>query len=312
MIKLERIILNSLPIRFIIRKSKQLTLPGFQGLSLFQVVQFFIPQVNKVGLNERAAAISFNFIMAIPASAIFLFTLVPYLPISKQFTLQILELTKDITPNQNTYLLINDFLNDFFNRPRNALLSFGFLLAIFYSSNAMMGVIETFDKSIFQKKNTNFIKKRWKALKLTFILTFLIFGIVLILMGQDYLFKNLMHWIHIENKSVISIIKNLRWVFILLFFFYSIAFIYRYAPSVHKKWSLISPGTILATILTIGTTLIFSWWVNNFGNYNKIYGSIGTAMVIMLIIYFNSLILLIGFELNVSITKLKSDKEEIS
>jgi membrane protein len=174
LIKLERIILNSLPVKFVLNKSKKISLPGFQGLSLFQVVRFFIQQINTVGLNERAAAISFNFIMAIPASAIFLFTLVPYLPISKQFTLQILKLTKDITPNQNTYLLINDFLNDFFNRPRNALLSFGFLLAIFYSSNAMMGVIRTFDKSIFEEKRSNFLKKRWKALKLTFILTFLI------------------------------------------------------------------------------------------------------------------------------------------
>lgn len=310
MIKLERIILNSLPVKFVLNKSKKISLPGFQGISLFQVVRFFIQQINTVGLNERAAAISFNFIMAIPASAIFLFTLVPYLPISKQFTLQILKLTKDITPNQNTYLLINDFLNDFFNRPRNALLSFGFLLAIFYSSNAMMGVIRTFDKSIFEEKKSNFLKKRWKALKLTFILTFLIFGIVLILMGQDYFFNNLMNWIDLKNKTILSLIKNLRWLFILLFFFYSIAFIYRYAPSVNEKWKLISPGTILATVLTIGTTLIFSWWVNNFGSYNKIYGSIGTAMIIMLIIYFNSLILLIGFELNVSITKLKSEKTD--
>lgn len=310
MIKLERIILNSLPVKFVLNKSKKISLPGFQGLSLFQVVRFFIQQINTVGLNERAAAISFNFIMAIPASAIFLFTLVPYLPISKQFTLQILKLTKDITPNQNTYLLINDFLNDFFNRPRNALLSFGFLLAIFYSSNAMMGVIRTFDKSIFEEKKSNFLKKRWKALKLTFILTFLIFGIVLILMGQDYFFNNLMNWIDLKNKTILSLIKNFRWLFILLFFFYSIAFIYRYAPSVNEKWKLISPGTILATVLTIGTTLIFSWWVNNFGSYNKIYGSIGTAMIIMLIIYFNSLILLIGFELNVSITKLKSEKTD--
>lgn len=310
MIKLERIILNSLPVKFVLNKSKKISLPGFQGLSLFQVVRFFIQQINTVGLNERAAAISFNFIMAIPASAIFLFTLVPYLPISKQFTLQILKLTKDITPNQNTYLLINDFLNDFFNRPRNALLSFGFLLAIFYSSNAMMGVIRTFDKSIFEEKRSNFLKKRWKALKLTFILTFLIFGIVLILMGQDYFFNNLMNWIDLKNKTILSLIKNFRWLFILLFFFYSIAFIYRYAPSLNEKWKLISPGTILATVLTIGTTLIFSWWVNNFGSYNKIYGSIGTAMIIMLIIYFNSLILLIGFELNVSITKLKSEKTD--
>jgi membrane protein len=84
-----------------------------------------------------------------------------------------------------------------------------------------------------------------------------------------------------------------------------IAFIYKYAPAVHKRWRLSSPGTLLATVLTIMTTFLFSFWVNTFNSFNKIYGSIGTVLVIMLLTYFNSLILLIGFELNVSIHSLK-------
>jgi membrane protein len=85
----------------------------------------------------------------------------------------------------------------------------------------------------------------------------------------------------------------------------AIACIYKYGPAVHKRWSLFSPGTLLATFLTILITVLFSYWVNNFGTYNKVYGSIGTVMILMLLIYFNSLVLLIGYELNVSIHHLR-------
>jgi membrane protein len=92
--------------------------------------------------------------------------------------------------------------------------------------------------------------------------------------------------------------------------FYSIAFIYKYAPAVHKRWKLVSPGTILATFLSIMATIGFSYFVNNFGKYNALYGSIGTIIVFMVVIYINSLVLIIGFELNVSIKSIKSIAEQ--
>ena len=109
---------------FIIQKSKKIILPGFNGLPLYDVVKFFINQVNRVGLNDRAAAISFNLIMAIPAACIFIFTLVPYLPIAKEFNTELLRLTKDLTPNQNTYGFVKAFLDDFFNRSYALVVSF--------------------------------------------------------------------------------------------------------------------------------------------------------------------------------------------
>ena len=171
MTKFERLIIAFPPIAFLIKKSKTIVVPGFQGLPLYDVVIFFFQQINKVGLNERAAAISFSFIMAIPATCIFIFTLVPYLPIAKQFNVELLKLTKELTPNQTTYLFIKDFLDDFFGRQRGGLLSFGILLVIFYASNAMMGIIRTFDKSISETQGWIF-HKRWRAIKLTFLMLF--------------------------------------------------------------------------------------------------------------------------------------------
>ncbi|MBX2930441.1 MAG: YihY/virulence factor BrkB family protein [Chitinophagaceae bacterium] len=305
--KIERIIISFKPIAFIIQKSKRIKLPGFNGLPLYDVIVFFITQINKVGLNERAAAISFNFIMAIPAACIFIFTLVPYIPAAKGFNHELLRLTADITPNRNTYIFVRDFLNDFFNTPRTGLLSFGFLLVIFYASNAMMGIIRAFDKSVQMQKKFPF-RQRLRAIRLTTILLLLIIASVLMLVGHHQLAKLIKTFFHIKTKLIWW--NNVRWFVIIALVFYSIALIYKYAPSLHKRWKLISPGTILATFLTLATTIIFSFWVNNFAAYNKIYGSIGTVLIIMLLIYINSLILLIGFELNVSIMKLKQHAEE--
>jgi membrane protein len=97
---------------------------------------------------------------------------------------------------------------------------------------------------------------------------------------------------------------------IILLLFYGNAFIYKYAPHVKEKWSLLSPGALLSTALMLVTTLGFSYWVNNFGSYSKIYGSIGTVLVVMTLIYINALILLIGFELNVSIEVLKKEQDQ--
>ena len=181
-----------------------------------------------MGLNDRAAAISFNFIMAIPAVCICIFTLIPYMPVSKQVTAELLQLTRSITPNQNTYNFVNNFLQDFLNTPRGGLLSFGFLFLIFYASNAMAGVLRTFDRSIYQRKRkVNFLKKRWKAIKMTMVMFALIFGVLLLIIGQGIVFEKLTQWLHIKG-SVVIVIKIIRLVITLGIFFYGISYIYKY------------------------------------------------------------------------------------
>lgn len=309
MTKLERIIYTSKPIAFVIAKSKKILLPGFNGLFLYDVVRFFFKQINKIGLNDRAAAISFNLIMAIPAACIFIFTLVPYLPIAKEFNAELLRLTKDLTPNQNTYKFVKDFLDDFFSTSRSGLLSFGFLLVIFYASNAMMGIIRAFDQSVNVHKKY-FFNKRWRAIRLTIILILLVIISILMLIGHEQLAIILKKLFHMKRKANIPWWNSVRWIIILALVFYGIAFIYKFAPSLKKRWSIVSPGSLLATSLTLLTTFVFSYWVNNFSTYNKVYGSIGTVLIIMLLIYINSLILLIGFELNVSIMQLRLAADE--
>jgi membrane protein len=176
----------------------------------------------------------------------------------------------------------------------------------------MMGIIRTFDKSIQERKQTFFLHKRMRAIRLTCILIFLILiSLLLLLIGRSqliFVLKNVFDMT--ERKDRIPWWNGTRWFIIVGLLFYGIALIYKFAPSVKKRWKLLSPGSLLATILTLITTLLFSYWVNNFGSYNKIYGSIGTMLIIMIIMYINSLILLIGFELNVSIAYLIREAEE--
>jgi membrane protein len=296
-------------VAFLLRESKKWVIPGFHGLPVYDVVNFFLKQVNKVGLNERAAAISFNLIMALPAALLFLFSLIPYLPESRSLELQVLVLFKDIAPNSATSLFIKDILDGLLKQ-HVGLFSFGFVLLMFYSSNAMMGIIRTFDKSIHENKRF-FLHKRWRAIRLTLILIVLIIlSTLLLLVGKIQLIYLLKHVFNMRRAERVPWWNGTRWVIIVALLFYGIAFIYKFAPSVKKRWALLSPGSILATFLTLATTLAFSYWVNNFASYNKVYGSIGTVLIIMILIFFNSLILLIGFELNVSITYLRKEVEE--
>lgn len=297
---IRRIILKVPFVTLLIRKSKQISLPGFRGIPLFDVVNFFFEQVKTIGMTERASAISFNFVMAIPPAIIFLFTLIPFLPITESFQQELFVLIKDIIPGEKDNAVLINFLEDFIHNPRNGLLSFGFVLSLFFSSNAMMGIMRSFDKNYIGFKKRKGFQKRLVALKITLMLYFFVFTSILLLVAREAVLT----FLGIENKTVISIINNLRWGVIILLFFACISFIYRHAPSVHKKWKFINPGSIVATTLMLIMTFAFSWWVAHFGNYNQLYGSIGTILIIMALIFVNSLVLLIGFELNVSISSL--------
>lgn len=304
--KIKTSITSSQPVTYIVKRSKVTKLPGFSGVPLYDVVNFFVKQVRTVGMTERASSIAFNFVMAIPPSIIFLFTLIPFLPISHQFERSLYSLIRDVIPGQKNNSPLIRFLQDFINHPRNGLLSLGFILSLFFSSNAVMGIMHSFDKNYRGFKKRNGLQKRLTALQITMILFVMIFFSILLLVGQGEVLK----WFGIKSKLVRDIILYVRWIIIVLLFFASISYIYRHAPAVHKKWRMINPGSIVATFLMIIFTIAFSYWVNHFGQYNQLYGSIGTILILMLLIYFNSLVLLIGFELNVSITSLKRIADE--
>jgi len=311
MTTIDKFIKSSSPYRFVTLKSKSIYLPGFKGLPLYDVVVFFNSQIQKVGLNERARSIAFSFLMAIPAATIFLCTLIPYLPVSKKLARQLLLLTQEITPNQNTSMLVTNFINDFLTKPRGGLLSFGLVVALYYASNAMIGLMRSFNRSLPAYTRRNFFENRLIAIQLTLVMILLLIGCIVMLVTQNELLNYVFRAFHVHKNSMKGVVKTLRWVVIIPLFYFTIAFIYKHAPAIKEKWHLFSPGTTLATVLMILLTFVFSIWVNKFGTYNKVYGSIGTILILMIVVYFNALILLIGFELNVSIHSLQERVKKV-
>ncbi len=307
MTKFQRLILTYTPISFLLRKSKNWYPIGFEGLALYDVIQFFRSQVKMQGFSERASAISYNFIMALPPSLLFLFTLIPNLPFvsKKSIKFQLHSLIFDVIPSREYNRQVITFVDSFIDSNRIGLLSFGLLLTLFFASNGMMGIMRSFNKKYVGFEERKGLRKRGIALRLTVLLFGLLFGYLVLLIMQGAVLK-----LVVQNNILRSIIEYTRWVLIILLVFLAIGFIYRYAPAIQKRWRFASPGTILATILSLSASFAFSLFVSNFGRYNALYGSIGTIMMVMALIYINSLALLIGFELNVSIHSLKAIAEE--
>lgn len=300
MFKPEKFVRESKPYRQLVHRSKSLVLPGFDGVPLYDVVKFFLKETANKSLGERAAAISFNFLLAIPPFFIFLFTLVPYIPM-KNVEATLYELAEDVTPNYNTYIILRDMIHDFLYTHRNGLLSVAFLMGFFASSNAVMGLMRSFNKKLPGFRKRKWWQKRLTALRITAILVFLLLLTVILIIAQGAVLQFVFDKFGITNKSILSLVDIVRWLLIGLLFFSTLSVIYRFVPATTKKWKFITAGSTFATILMILITILFSYFVNNFGNYNKIYGSVGTILILMLSIYFYSFILLVGFELNASI-----------
>lgn len=295
-------------ITYVVRKSKYSTLPGFEGLPLYHVLAYMFNKKLQVPLRDRASAVAFNLIMAIPAAAIFVFTLIPYFPEAKSIQDEVFRFINEVTPNTDAKEVIVNTMDDLFNHKKTGLLSVGLILAIFYSSNAMFGIIRTFDATLTTPKKSNFLKKRWRAMKLTIALIFLLIITILLNIGQGILFASLFNGLRINPDNQTFWTELLRWVIMISLFLFSIAFTYKYAPSVDKRWKLVTPGAIFATVLILLTTWLFSIWAQNFSTYNKVYGSIGALLIIMVLTYLDALMLLIGFELDVSIQALCAKK----
>ena len=295
------------PVKYLVRKSKKWIPPGFGDHSLYEVTRYFVNGFSVPDFTEKAAAVSYNFIMAIPPTCLFIFTLIPVLPFVSRHGLkhQLHGLITDIIPSKVYNKSIVDFIDSFIDGSKIGLISFTFFLSLFFASNAVMGLMRSFNKDHVGFKKIKGLKKRGRALMLTIIL----FGLLVVCLSLLLMQNTLLDMLGISNKHVRLIIIFGKWIFIIALIFYSYAFIYKYAPSTKKKWQLFSPGAVIATLLSILVTIVFTTFVNNFGRYNILYGSIGTIMVIMSMIFINSMVVILGFEFNLSINTLQSISE---
>lgn len=293
----------------LVEKSKTLSLPGFDEVPLYDVVVFFRNEIKKDVISVRAKSIAFTFFLAMFPGIIFLFSLIPYIPVD-DLQNNLLNLIKALMPG-DAYTFIEDTIIEVVTQPRGELLSIGLLLSLVFSTNGMISIMESFDKTTYDMfESRNILRKRWVALKLTLVLFVLLIVSMVMVVAGNFILAYLLDTFDILNIFNLMLFSTLKWVIIILLFFNTISFIYYYAPAVNKKFRFISPGSTLATFLAIIISLVFSYFVNNFGQYNKVYGSIGTVIALLIFIYLNSFALLIGFELNASIRINKDLRDE--
>jgi membrane protein len=295
----------------IVVKAKKITFPGFDGMPLYNVMVFFWRSIIDGALTTRASAISFSFFMALFPTIIFLFTLIPYIPL-KNFQAELFLLIRDMVP-ENAFLAIAETVQDILTQQRGGLLSLGFFMALIFATNGLASMMSAFDASLHTFERRTWIGQYIIALVLMVILALLItLAIGLITFGQ-YLINYLAENEYLKGHFLFYTLVVAKWLVIMLLLFIANSFLYYLAPAKKTKWRFFSAGSTLATILSVFTFFGFSYYINRFGQYNKLYGSIGTLLVIMLLIYFLSLILLVGFELNASINEaVKHSKGEIA
>ncbi len=313
---------ENLPIiNVLVTYSKQHSLPGFQGVPIYEVAEFVWLESRRDDLFTRANSIAFSFFLSLFPSLLTLFTLIPFVlnvliqwfPALTDFNQTLYEEIQRVMPGQAGDVLFG-FIQEITNSQKLGLLSFGMLLAIYFSSNGMLAMMVSFEKSYTKtfRKRSGF-RKRMVAVALTGLLgLFLAASAILVILGG-----NIIRWLtDLVNLTQAStfLIDVSRWVVMLSLYYFTIGSLYRFGAATYKRFSYFSPGVTLAALLSLATSVAFSFYVDEFNRYDtyaKFYGSIATIIIVMLWLQLNALILLIGFELNAGIAVHRDFKEQL-
>jgi len=279
--------------------SKRIKVPGFKGMSVFEIISFVVNEASNDAIYTRANSVAFSFFIAIFPTIIVLFTLIPYLPGTQNFVTVISDSTQNILP-ENAHDYLFEVVDGVANTNRSGLRSVGAILALFFASAGMLTLMNGFDKNYKVFKKRGFFKKRIIAIYLTMMMTLLfLFSFLLIVFGKQLIGIGI-EYFGMENYAGITFFIA-RIIGIVTIFYLGITLIYRLGPSLINKVPFWNPGAILATVSSLISSFGFAFFVNNFGRYNEVYGSIGALIVIMIWLKINAYIIVVGFELNASV-----------
>lgn len=268
---------------------------------LYIVLQELIYRLRHHDILERAYGLAFNFTLAIFPAIIFSFTLIPYIPITA-LEFKIVAFFKDVMPI-SVYEALVPTIQDTVGKPRGGLLSFGFLSTLYLATNGMMSLIKAFhlsDKNLMQDARS-YLQQRAVATLLTLILVGALFvSIVLVLFARQAIEYMAIEGI-ISSFLCINLALILRWIILFVIFFMTIAGIYYLAPATKQHKAFVSIGALVASMLSVLASFCFTYYVHNFAHYNRIYGSLGVMIALMIWLFLISVTFLVGFELNISI-----------
>jgi membrane protein len=303
--------LKNIPIiKHLIAFLKQIKLPFLQGISLYELLHFYLYNLIQGDLSYRAAAISWSFFMALFPFALFILNLIPYIPIDG-FQEDFLQFVSEAVP-PNTFGAIETIINDILHNSHSGLLSSGFILSVFLMTNGVNAIMSGFETSKNIEVKRNYFRQYFVALCISFLLTFiLIVSVSAIVISEVIIQKTIIQDVISSRISDrISLIQTSRYVFALIMILFAIAVLFKFGVKRYKQHSFLSIGTVFTTVLFVGTSYFFGIWVVKFSKYNELYGSIGTLLIVMFYLWINCMILLLGFELDTSISKLQIHPEK--
>lgn len=306
--KYKKYILQLSPVWQLVRRLRNARFAKHEGVSLYRIAKCFMKNLHEDEISDRANGVAFNFILATFPAIIFLFTLIPY------FTVYFPEITKEsilifikdsnLMP-ASMYDVAATTVLDIVSNQRGGLLTLGFVFAMYLSTNGMMALMRAFNACYKTVENRSYWKTRVIALLLTFNMAIsLVLAILLLVVGEfvlQYVTTNI-HELNIDlDFSKVYLLLILRFVVIFVVFFLAISTIYYFGPAIHYNWRFFSIGSLIATLLCLGVSYGFSYYVTNYGTYNKVYGSIGVLIALMVWIQLITLVLLFGYEINASV-----------
>lgn len=283
-----------------------------QKVSLYSVIKIFLKNIKEDDVLDRANGVAYNFILAIFPTIIFLFTLIPYISnvVPEVNTKSIMEFLGSMMP-PSMFDVVASTIEDIIGNSRGGLLTFGVLFALFLATNGMMALMRAFNACYNTQEKRGLIKTRLIATGLTLNLSFVLFlAVILLVVGQlvlDYVLAYLPEfaWLNADTYTLYMLFV-LRFAVIFIVFFLAIATIYYFGPAIHYDWRFFSLGALVATLGTMGISYGFSYYITHFGSYNKIYGSIGVLIALMIWVQLVTTVLLFGYEIDASIHEAKT------
>ena len=293
-------------LRWIINFIKSIKLPGLTGLSLYDLLEMYILGIIHGALTIRASAIAFSFFMAIFPFLLFILILIPYIPIDG-FQNDFLRVLNTTLPPTTSDFFNKNIFDNINNQSTGGLLSSVFIVSMFLMANGVNAIFSGFQNSYHQQLNRNFINQYIHAIGVSLLLVVIL---VLTIAGLGFIEIYVVHPIY-ENLDFLDSSSELVWLNILKFLFFSlmiyigISVLYFFGNSKLERSSFYSIGALLTMILVILNSFLFSVYIDNFSSYNQLYGSIGALVVLMFYLWLNAIILILGFELNTSLQKLK-------
>jgi membrane protein len=283
----------------IVHWSSRVSVPRYKNVSLYNVMHFYRESLHKGQIGHRSASISFRFLTALFPLIIFLFSIIPFIPIENLQANLMIGL-KNFFPKQ-IYGFFHEILIDLINKKKAVLLSVGFLLSIYFASNAVNALITGLTASHHLNRKRKFWKQRLWSLILLFAFLFLFIMAFIITSGGQWLIdyaynsgsiqSNFLYWTFVILKSALSIFT----------FMFSISLLYNVANTDKIKWKFFNAGAIASTVLVIILKETFGLYITYFGKFDQVYGPIGTGLAFLLFIFYLFIILIIGFELNISL-----------